>query len=276
MGLSKTLTELCVQDLARPQSGRDFPTSDSATWRAARAAWCSIFWDQIQKGGPIRVTDPRATRYFMSVPEAVHLILRAAALGKGGETFVFDMGEPVNIYELAKTMILFAGLKPDPDVAIEFIGLNGGEKIAEDLWEEWESPAVTEHSRILRIAGGRGAGLEALHCAGVMEAYLQLGDREGLLEYLEREVTPMLRRDPVLTLPVPKAMYADGIGLNRSASICNAGGRMKIPLSMPDIGEREIEAVTAVLRSGHLSLGPQLAEFEARFANISARAMPSR
>ena len=87
-----------------------------------------LFWDQIGKGGPIRVTDPRATRYFMSVPEAVHLILRAAALGKGGETFVFDMGEPLNIYELARTMMLFAGLKPEEDIPIEFIGLKEGEK----------------------------------------------------------------------------------------------------------------------------------------------------
>jgi FlaA1/EpsC-like NDP-sugar epimerase len=209
LGISKRLTELCVQELAEPNSGTRFSNVRFGNVAGSTGSVVRLFWDQIQKGGPIRVTDPRATRYFMSVPEAVHLILRAATMGRGGETFVFEMGEPVRIYDLAKTMILFAGLKPDRDVAIEFTGLNGGEKITEDLWEEWESPAATEHSRILRISGGRASGLEALYCVGVMEAYLQLGDREGLLEYLDREVTPVLRRDPMANSPLPLvAMHA--------------------------------------------------------------------
>jgi FlaA1/EpsC-like NDP-sugar epimerase len=144
-----------------------------------------LFWEQIQKGGPIRVTDPRATRYFMSVPEAVHLILRAAALGAGGETFVFEMGEPVNIYELAKTMMLFAGLRPERDLAIEFTGLNDGEKVTEDLWEEWESPIPTEDRRVLRIAEqnpeARGISMKI----DWMEYLLNRNDQDGLLAYLK-------------------------------------------------------------------------------------------
>ena len=111
MGLSKTLTELCVQALGSPQTTR-FSNVRFGNVAGSTGSVLRLFWDQIQKGGPIRVTDPRAARYFMSVPEAVHLILRAAALGKGGETFVFEMGEPVNIYELARTMALFAGKNP--------------------------------------------------------------------------------------------------------------------------------------------------------------------
>jgi FlaA1/EpsC-like NDP-sugar epimerase len=197
LGISKKLTELCTQELAESNATR-FSSVRFGNVAGSTGSVLRLFWDQIQKGGPIRVTDPRATRYFMSVPEAVHLILRAAAMGRGGETFVFDMGEPVNIHELAKTMILFAGLKPERDVAIEFTGLTGGEKIAEDLWESWETPAVTENARIWAIRERNSACPGVMHKIDVMEAYLQMGDREGLLAYLEREIVPILRRDPGL------------------------------------------------------------------------------
>src|SRR4030095_11203475 len=80
----------------------------------------------------------------MSIPEAVFLILQAARLGRGGETFVFEMGEPINIYELAKNISLLAGMKPGKEVPIHFVGLQKGEKVAEELWEEWENPVPTE------------------------------------------------------------------------------------------------------------------------------------
>jgi FlaA1/EpsC-like NDP-sugar epimerase len=217
LGLSKKLTELCMQELA-DRGGTRFSSVRFGNVAGSTGSVLRLFWDQIQKGGPIRVTDPRATRYFMSVPEAVHLILRAAALGRGGETFVFDMGEPVNIHELAKTMILFAGKKPERDVAIEFTGLNGGEKIAEDLWEPWEMPATTEHSRILRIAERSIHSRGILRRIALMEAYLQIGDRDGLLDYVEREIAPMLRQRSATaartgvvhwpSAPLPTAMFA--------------------------------------------------------------------
>jgi FlaA1/EpsC-like NDP-sugar epimerase len=148
-----------------------------------------LFWEQIQKGEPILVTDPRATRYFMSVPEAVHLILRAAALGKGGETFVFDMGEPLNIYELAKAMALFAGLEPGRDLPIEFIGLKDGEKIEEALWADWERPVRTKAERILMIAEQNPMARGIVGKIRKMENFLQRDDRQGLLEYLS-EIEP--------------------------------------------------------------------------------------
>src|SRR4029077_12106586 len=147
-----------------------------------------LFWDQIQKGGPIRISDRRATRYFMSAPEAVHLILRAAAIGKGGETFVFDMGEPLNIYELAKTMTLFAGLKPERDLLFEFVGLGDAEKITEQLWEDWELPVPTETSRIL-VTQANPLSRGILDKIRRMEAFIARGDREGLLEYVH-EIAP--------------------------------------------------------------------------------------
>ncbi len=183
MGLSKKITELCIQELARSSdaclSNVRFGNVAGSTGSVLR-----LFWDQIQKGGPVRVTDSRATRYFMSVSEAVHLILRAAALGKGGETFVFDMGEPLNIYELAKTMMLFAGFKPEIDIPIEFIGLQEGEKLTEELWEAWERPAPTESGRILAIRGENALAHGILSKIRRMAEYLKHADNEKLILYL--------------------------------------------------------------------------------------------
>lgn len=155
MGLSKKITELCVQEFAAKASGSGSPTRFSNV-RFGNVAGSSgsvipLFWEQIQRGGPIRVTHPQASRYFMSVTEAVHLILGASELGAHGETFVFEMGEPFNIYELAKTMALFSGLRPHRDIAIEFTGLGQGEKLSEQLWDDWEQPVATPLKRILTV-----------------------------------------------------------------------------------------------------------------------------
>lgn len=191
MGLSKKMTELCIQELARA-GGTCFSNVRFGNVAGSTGSVLRLFWDQIEKGGPIRVTDPRATRYFMSVPEAVHLILRAAALGKGGETFVFDMGEPLNIYELARTMMLFAGLKPDEDIPIEFVGLKEGEKITEELWEDWEHPLATACDRILVIREENILSHGILGRVNRMEEFLARGDREGLVKYVQ-EMAPEFR-----------------------------------------------------------------------------------
>jgi FlaA1/EpsC-like NDP-sugar epimerase len=190
MGLSKKLTELCIQELAlnvaRRKSRTRFSNVRFGNVAGSTGSVLRLFWEQIQKGGPVRVTDPRATRYFMSAAEAVHLILRAVTLGEGGETFGFDMGEPLNIYELAKTMILFSGLKPEEDVPIEFIGLQEGEKISEELWEESERAIPTGPDRVfvVREANARAPGIMAQ--IGKMEEFLARGDNEGLLHYVGR------------------------------------------------------------------------------------------
>lgn len=187
MGLSKKIAELCIQQMAREHRvaymNVRFGNVAGSTGSVLR-----LFWDQIQKGGPIRVTDPRATRYFMSVPEAVQLILRAASLGMGGETFVFDMGEPLNIYELAKTMSLFAGLKPGRDLPIEFTGLKEGEKIAEDLWEDWERPQPTAAPGILVVCEPHPLSREISSHIAALEELLARDDFPGLLDRLERLV----------------------------------------------------------------------------------------
>jgi len=220
MGLSKKFTELYIQELARSSAtvSRFAPLTRFSSVRFGNVAGSTgsvlrIFWDQIRKGGPVRVTDPRATRFFMSISEAVHLIFRAAALGQGGETFVLDMGQPLNIYELARTVILFAGRKPGADIAIEFTGLTEGEKLSESLWEDWERPAPTESSRILAITGVRARSSGILAKIAGMEQIVERGDTEELLDYLQ-EMFPEFprRRTSTGCEPVRRAAELTPIG----------------------------------------------------------------
>ncbi len=110
-----------------------------------------IFKNQIAKGGPITITDINAYRYFMTISEAVHLVLQTLTFAKGREIFVLDMGEPVRIYDLAKKLLDKSGLKPRNDIEIAFTGLKKGEKLSEQLFEENEKLEPTPHNKILKI-----------------------------------------------------------------------------------------------------------------------------
>jgi FlaA1/EpsC-like NDP-sugar epimerase len=109
-----------------------------------------IFRRQIEKGGPVTVTHPEMTRYFMTIPEAVSLVVQAGAIGGRGQVFVLDMGEPVQIVELARNMIRLSGKEPDRDIEIVFIGARPGEKLHEELWSDDEAVTATGHAKILR------------------------------------------------------------------------------------------------------------------------------
>jgi FlaA1/EpsC-like NDP-sugar epimerase len=150
MGASKALAEWAVE--AEQQR---FPQTRYAAVRFGNVLGSSgsvvpIFRRQIAHGGPVTVTDPEMTRYFMTIPEAVQLVIRAATLGNGGEVFVLEMGEPVRILDLARTMIELSGLRPDEDVAIDIVGPRPGEKIHEELFGGHERGVPTEAERILR------------------------------------------------------------------------------------------------------------------------------
>lgn len=107
-----------------------------------------LFKKQIKNGGPVTVTHPEVTRYFMTIPEAVQLVIQAGALGQGGEVFVLDMGEPVKIMDLAKDLIELSGLKVGQDIEIKITGLRPGEKLYEELLNDNENNLATEHERI--------------------------------------------------------------------------------------------------------------------------------
>lgn len=179
MGMSKRITELCIQNLSE-RSTTKYMNVRFGNVAGSSGSVLRLFWEQIQKGEPLCVTDPRATRFFMSIPEAVHLILRAASLGQGGETFVLEMGEPINIYELAQSMSILAGFAPGKEVPIHFVGLREGEKVNEELWSELETPAPTSCHGILMVARRDPLATDILRNIERLESMLRAGDRGGL------------------------------------------------------------------------------------------------
>lgn len=117
----------------------------------SRGSVVQIFKRQIAEGGPVAVTDPEMRRYFMTIPEAVQLVIQAGALGKGGEVFVLDMGEPVRILDLARDMVRLSGFEPDVDIPIRIVGARPGEKVSETLVGDGETIEPTDHPKILRL-----------------------------------------------------------------------------------------------------------------------------
>ncbi|HWP41851.1 MAG TPA: polysaccharide biosynthesis protein, partial [Blastocatellia bacterium] len=147
MGASKRVAELVVQEL-NERYDTNYIAVRFGNVIGSAGSVIPIFRDQIRKGGPVTVTDPRMTRYFMTIPEAAQLVLQAGAIGKGSEIFVLDMGEPVNILELAKDIITLSGLKPFEDIDIIFTGMRPGEKLFEELEMGEEQLARTRHPKI--------------------------------------------------------------------------------------------------------------------------------
>ena len=146
MGASK---QMCEQMLgARSDSLTTFAAVRFGNVADSNGSVMPLFRRQIAEGGPVTVTDKRATRYFMSIAEACHLVLQASAMAQGGEVFVLDMGEPVNIYELAEALICDAGLTPEKDIQIAEIGLRVGEKLHEELETNVANLRPTTHARI--------------------------------------------------------------------------------------------------------------------------------
>ncbi len=152
MGVSKRLAEIAVQALYAGQPEKTkFMAVRFGNVLGSSGSVVPIFENQIAAGGPVKVTHPEVTRYFMTIPEAVGLVLQSGAQGVGGEIFILDMGNPVKIVDLARQLIELHSLKPDVDIEIEFVGLRPGEKLFEELSHRAENIQPTNHPKILRL-----------------------------------------------------------------------------------------------------------------------------
>ena len=147
MGATKRTAELLIRAL-QMEGGTKFVAVRFGNVLGSNGSVVPIFKEQIAAGGPVTVTHPEMTRYFMTIPEATQLVLQAFSIGKGGEVFVLEMGEPVKIADLAKNLILLSGLQPERDIEIQFTGLRPGEKMFEELNLHDEHLVPTSHAKI--------------------------------------------------------------------------------------------------------------------------------
>jgi FlaA1/EpsC-like NDP-sugar epimerase len=193
MGASKRVAELLVQDAAR-RSGKAFVAVRFGNVLGSEGSVVPLFKRQIAAGGPVTITNPDMERYFMTIPEAVQLVIQAASLGNGGEIFVLDMGDPVKIVDLAHDLITLSGLQPGRDIEVEFIGTRPGEKISEGLFNEGESYTLTAHEKIFVVTGEMPVGSRELQWGvqKLIEA-AQAGQVAGLWELLQT-VAPECRQ----------------------------------------------------------------------------------
>lgn len=201
MGASKRIAEQIVQELA-PRHATNFTTVRFGNVLGSRGSVVPIFLQQIRAGGPVTITHPEVRRYFMTIPEAVQLVLQAAVIGQGSEVFALDMGEPVKIVDLAHDMIRLSGLVPDLDVKIVFTGLKPGEKLYEEVFSDPSLTEPTTHPKVLR-AKMRPHSPVLLNSVDALAELTQAGvDRDILRRAIQRLVPDYAQDDlPVLYVP---------------------------------------------------------------------------
>jgi FlaA1/EpsC-like NDP-sugar epimerase len=191
MGASKRIAEMVIQDFDC-RSSTKFVAVRFGNVLGSRGSVIPTFKKQISDGGPVTVTDPNMTRYFMTIPEASQLVIQAGAMASGGEIFILDMGKPVKIVNLAKDLIRLSGLEPEKDIKIVFTGIRPGEKLYEELLTSEEGTSATKHKRIF-VA--RPNHINSDQLAKVLEiirergSYLSMGQIEALI----RELIPDFR-----------------------------------------------------------------------------------
>ena len=184
-GASKRLAEMIVLDAAR-RTSRAFSVVRFGNVLGSRGSIIPLFKRQIASGGPVTITHPEMYRYFMTIPEAVHLVLQASAMGQGGEVFVLNMGEQIRILNLAEDLIRLSGLEPGKDIEIIFTGIRPGEKLREALWDEGAVYHPTAHSEVLRLADNDlPASATLSQVVDKLGQLAQAGDANAILDQLD-------------------------------------------------------------------------------------------
>jgi FlaA1/EpsC-like NDP-sugar epimerase len=195
MGASKRIAEIYCQTLNnRVQT--HFITTRFGNVLGSTGSVVPLFEKQIREGGPVTVTHPEIARFFMTIPEASSLILQAGAMGKGGEIYVLDMGEPVKILALAENMIRLSGLEPGRDIRIEYIGLRPGEKMHEELFYAREELVGTGHPKLM-LANCMSCEWDSLQSDLVeLQKAVERFDEHAVLRVIQRIVPEFVRNVP--------------------------------------------------------------------------------
>jgi FlaA1/EpsC-like NDP-sugar epimerase len=189
MGASKRMAEMFLQALrAKHPAATRFICVRFGNVLGSSGSVVPIFQKQIAAGGPVKVTHPDVTRYFMTIPEAVGLVLQSGMMGDGGEIFLLDMGKPVKIVDLARSMILLQGLKPDEDIAIQFTGLRPGEKMYEELNYSSEDLQPTDHRKVFRLL----MSAPALEMVTARLAELEASFYSASMDEIKRQMTRLV------------------------------------------------------------------------------------
>ena len=216
MGATKRLAEVYLQALgARHPTVTKFIAVRFGNVLGSSGSVVPMFTQQIAAGGPVTVTHPEMVRYFMTIPEAAGLVLQSCAQGQGGEIFVLDMGQPVKIVDLARQMIMLSGLKPDEDIAIEFVGLRPGEKLFEEINCRDEHYRSTQHSRIMSFVTAPQEWEEVRAAFEKLEDELPHADPDWLKSFIRAivpEYTPFLTsngKESALESPRPDRLLAE-------------------------------------------------------------------
>ena len=184
-GATKRIAEMIVLDAART-TYRAFTVVRFGNVLGSRGSIIPIFKQQIASGGPLTITHPDMYRFFMTIPEAVYLVLQAASLEKGGETFVLNMGQPIRVLDLAEDLIRLSGLEPHRDIEISYTGIRPGEKLTEELWDEGTPLVQTLHPDIFRLdADDSLPGLSLIQAIDSLSTLSHAADPNAIIELLD-------------------------------------------------------------------------------------------
>jgi FlaA1/EpsC-like NDP-sugar epimerase len=190
MGATKRVSENMLREI---EGSTEFVSVRFGNVLDSRGSVIPIFRDQVRRGGPVTVTHPDMTRFFMSIHEAVFLVLQAGAMGRGGEVYVLDMGEPVRILDLAHSIIRFYGLEPDKDVPIVYTGLRPGEKLFEEILTAEEGTTVTLSKKIFIANDRNHFGREYIDSVKELICEAEQGAPREELIYRLKELVPTYR-----------------------------------------------------------------------------------